>query len=296
VRGADQRGSVAILFALALTALMGFAALVVDVGQAALTGQRLQQAAAAGALAGAVRLPQDPAGAVAAAVAVAAGNGVAPGSVSATPSPDGTSLRVTVQGSTPTTFARVFGIQRLTLGGTATAQVGLPGAVFGAVPFGVPAQTFVVGQPYVLKSGSGNVQGNFFALALGGRGAANYEWNLEHGFAGWLHVGDEVEPEPGDMAGPTATGVQYRLDADPGATVAAHGPDSPRLLLVPVVTGYGPGRSQPVTVVGFAAFFLTGQDDAGDVVGVFERAVVRGGFLPYSAADDAGVHVVRLSD
>jgi hypothetical protein len=63
-RGGDERGSVAITVALSLTVLLGFAALVVDVGLnwAARTGA--QTAADSAALAGAARLPDGPAAAI----------------------------------------------------------------------------------------------------------------------------------------------------------------------------------------------------------------------------------------
>jgi hypothetical protein len=61
-----ERGSVAVLLALALTALLGFAALVVDVGLSWAARAEAQTAADAAALAGAARLGDGPAGVVAA--------------------------------------------------------------------------------------------------------------------------------------------------------------------------------------------------------------------------------------
>jgi putative Flp pilus-assembly TadE/G-like protein len=63
---AGERGSVAVLMALALTMLLGFAALVVDVGLSWVARAEAQTAADAAALAGASRLAGGPAGAVAA--------------------------------------------------------------------------------------------------------------------------------------------------------------------------------------------------------------------------------------
>ena len=63
---AGERGSVAVLMALALTVLLGFAALVVDVGLSWAVRAETQTAADAAALAGAARLADGPAGAVAA--------------------------------------------------------------------------------------------------------------------------------------------------------------------------------------------------------------------------------------
>jgi len=63
---AGERGSVAVLLALALTALLGFAALVVDVGLSWAVRAEAQTAADAAALAGAARLADGPVAAVAA--------------------------------------------------------------------------------------------------------------------------------------------------------------------------------------------------------------------------------------
>jgi Flp pilus assembly protein TadG len=59
-----ERGSVAVLLALALTVLLGFAALVVDIGLSWAVRAEAQTAADAAALAGAARLADGPAGAV----------------------------------------------------------------------------------------------------------------------------------------------------------------------------------------------------------------------------------------
>jgi hypothetical protein len=63
---AGERGSVAIVVALALTVLLGFAALVVDVGLSWAVRAEAQTAADAAALAGASRLAAGPTAAVAA--------------------------------------------------------------------------------------------------------------------------------------------------------------------------------------------------------------------------------------
>jgi uncharacterized membrane protein len=63
---AGERGSVAIVVALALTLLLGFAALVVDVGLSLAVRGEAQTAADAAALAGASRLAAGPTAAVAA--------------------------------------------------------------------------------------------------------------------------------------------------------------------------------------------------------------------------------------
>lgn len=65
----DERGAVAVLIAVLLAVLLGFSALVVDVGLDWGARRIAQNAADGAALAGAAKLPEDPAGAVAAAQA-----------------------------------------------------------------------------------------------------------------------------------------------------------------------------------------------------------------------------------
>jgi Flp pilus assembly protein TadG len=60
----DQRGQVAIVVALMLVVLLGFAALVVDVGLNWAARTQAQSAADAAALAGVIALPSDPTAAV----------------------------------------------------------------------------------------------------------------------------------------------------------------------------------------------------------------------------------------
>jgi hypothetical protein len=67
-----ERGAVAVVVALSLTVLLGFTALVVDVGLGWAARAQAQTAVDAAALAGAARLPADPAGALAAVRAVLA--------------------------------------------------------------------------------------------------------------------------------------------------------------------------------------------------------------------------------
>jgi hypothetical protein len=72
--GADQRGTVAIVVALSLVLLLGFAALSVDVGLNWASRREVQNAADGAALAGAFELPANPAGAVAKAAEYVADN------------------------------------------------------------------------------------------------------------------------------------------------------------------------------------------------------------------------------
>src|SRR5579884_947673 len=135
LRPNDERGQVVVLLAVTLTVLLGSSALVIDVGRAYITKRHLQASADAAALAGAQALPD-----AAAAVAVAQSYSGATGdrndasnlpavSVTATTKCLSTTRAcnpvnaIVVQESTssPTTFARLFGINSFTIGAKATA-------------------------------------------------------------------------------------------------------------------------------------------------------------------------------
>ena len=82
-RRGDERGVVAVWVALTMIVLLGFAGWAIDFAHWNDERANLQKAADAAALAGAVYLPDDPAGAIAAAKSIAAKNGYSSG-VSAT--------------------------------------------------------------------------------------------------------------------------------------------------------------------------------------------------------------------
>jgi Flp pilus assembly protein TadG len=311
-RAGEERGSALVLVALAMAVLLGFGAVSIDAGRAFVTVEHLNQVASAAAVSGVQYLPDDPAGAQAAAVDYAGRNGIPPDQVTAYVAPGGTELQVRVGQGTDWLFARIWGLLGTTFHAQASAQVGTAGGVRGATPFGVPQQPFVYGQTYTLKQGPGQGQyGDYCALALGSRGVGSggsggsndgegdgesgdkYRQNVEYGYSGWVRVGDSVWTEPGVMAGPTYDAVQSRIDQDPEADPQHVSPRSPRLAVVPVVDGCGHGRSQ-VTVLGFAVFFLEGCDQTGTVTGVFLRRAVSGEFCPLGTCGDWGARVVRL--
>ncbi|HET7560729.1 MAG TPA: hypothetical protein VFK80_12295 [Limnochordia bacterium] len=93
-------------------------------------------------------------------------------------------------------------------------------------------------------------------------------------------MGDVLTTEPGDMSGPTADGVMYRLTQMPPDTYCTYEQaheGCAQVLIVPIVSGYTGGGRTTVTVVGFAAFYLDGTVNGGSdeaVVGRFLHMVV----------------------
>jgi Flp pilus assembly pilin Flp len=281
----EERGSTAVLFAVLLASMVGFAALAVDVGHLYNVRAHLSATADAAAEAGAQELPDLPQSAVTQAQHIAQANGVAVDKVQTSISSDSTTVTVTVSQSVPLTFARILGLSSSTVGASAAARhVPLTGAR-GVAPFGVVKQSFQYGQLVALKDDSkstaGDSPGNFHCLALGGRGANVYGDNITSGYAGWIRVNDWVETEPGNMSGPTRGGVQSRIDKDPNSTYDQITPGTARILTVPVLNTFQVQGRSVVQVVGFASFFL--ETNQGGQAG----AQVNGRFLRWLTEGEA---------
>ena len=142
-----QNGQILVIFAGALIALIGIVAIVVDVSWYWANTLRVQRAADAAALAGAVYLPGNTANAYFYARAEATKNGyTAGGATVVTPLQDTANggndprqLDVTVSAPVGTFFMRVFGINTITATRTAKAIYVQP------VPMGSPLATYGVG-------------------------------------------------------------------------------------------------------------------------------------------------------
>ncbi len=141
------RGQVLVIFAGALFLLMMMAAIVIDVSWYWVNSLRVQRAADAAALAGAVMLPNDPSTAYTLARDEAKRNGYVPGAVAGgniviTPLQDGGNPRrldVTISAPVGTFFMKVIGIPFINVTRTAKAEFTLP------VPMGSPQNYYGVG-------------------------------------------------------------------------------------------------------------------------------------------------------
>jgi len=307
----DEDGQVVVIIAVAFTALLGFTALAVDTGVLFVEHTRLVRAADAAALAGAQELPGNPGVAEELAEDYAEMNGIDPEQINIDISDDNRQIQVSMDKTIDLVFARVFGHDAADVGASATARVSPVKSINGAVPFSVKNQTFYYGEPYVLKEGASGSDsdgarwcGWFGALDFtgGGGGSNEYEDMIVEGFSGKLSIGDIIDIEPGNMAGPTADGVQERIDScshNPSCTWDDHAPDCPRVIYVPIVEEYdGSGGNRRVEVEGFAAFFLEGVEghngNNGDVVGRFIFETVSG--ETDDSIDGFGLTSVKLLD
>ncbi|MDB4897320.1 MAG: putative Flp pilus-assembly TadE/G-like [Firmicutes bacterium] len=293
----EERGSIIVLVALAMAVMIGLAALGTDVGHLYLERQRLVAIADAASLSGAQRLPYAPDTALADARTYLQKNGIDPLKADIQVAADQRHLSINLTKDVTLTFGRIFGTDLSRVDGGATAATTNLSGFLGAAPLGVPKADWQIGQQVNLKLGPGaGSSGNYQALALGRRGAAAYEQNLQYGYDQWIRAGDWVETEPGNMVGPTVRAVQYRINQDPNATYDHVSRQSARLLVIPIVEDFNVNGRAQVHVVGFAVFFLEDASQSGggkgEVVGRFLRVVTEG--EGSQDAPDFGAYITKL--
>ena len=276
----QEKGAAIVVVAVSITAMIGFGALVVDMGNLYFNKNRLVNMVDAAAFAGVQDLPGDPQVAVASAYNYAAQNGVTSDVVGVAISQNNTVVTVNASRTVPFFFAPVFNMISSNVTARAAAKIVPISGASGIVPFGIVRQQFTYGDPYTLKEGGGSgYDGNFGALALGGNGANVYRNNIKNGYSGQLNIGDWVSTEPGNMSGPTSDGVNYRMDLDKYATFETVEKDSPRILIVPIIDSLTVNGRSDVLIVGFGAFFLDGVGGHGNnnyVTGQFIQMVIPG--------------------
>ncbi len=221
----SESGQTLVIFALALTVLIGFLALTFDIGMMALDRRSAQNAADAAALAGAQMLPQDPDAAIADATTYAALNGFSADEISAITisSTDvaNDTIKVELSRDVDFSFAPVLGILSGTVNVSATASRGGLVGVALLAPLAVEQDVFdglgqgdTITLKYNAQSGS---TGNFMPLSLDGTGSSEYEENLKFGSEQWLCAAgsetagceSEVNTQPGNMVGKTVSAIDW---------------------------------------------------------------------------------------
>ncbi|MGQ9824606.1 MAG: pilus assembly protein TadG-related protein [Desulfotomaculales bacterium] len=298
----DERGGALVLVAVAMLCLLGFGALVTDVGLYTLTRQQLVNAADAAALAGAAELSPAGSGEEAAALQTARDyavkNGADPAEleVSVGPGPGGgKAVRVDAGKKVDFVLARLFGVSSGTVRASASAAVAGVTACRGVAPLLIAKQDFRFGAKYTLKYGDPAYPGNFGALALGGKGADVFRRNLIYGYSGEIAVGDMVTTEPGNMTGPTQA-IDQRLSlCTRNCTVDNFEPGCPKILIVPVYEPDGSlhGRSE-VRVAGFAAFLADRTDAQKDEIEGYFISMAVPGRADFAQPPSYGLYAVRI--
>lgn len=258
-----QRGSVLVKVALMAVVLMGMAAISVDVGVLTVHKRTIQAAADLAAMAGVQKLPEDPAGAVAAAEAYLADNGVTGSDgVAITTEESDHVLVVNVSRTAPLYFARVLGHDTSTLPALAKARVTAKQKYPDLVPWGVPITLCEVGAECELKLAAGKTAagGNFQVVYLDSHmnGPEYQDW-VANGYDGLpISVGDWLYTKPGNLGSNTPIALDQRFARAAGydCTLPDYDPDCPLLVTSVMVDDYDKGKDE-VQVMAFGKFLLT---------------------------------------
>lgn len=299
LRSPVEKGQALVLFAGGTAVLVGLLALSIDAGQLVVTRTDLQKAADAAALAAAQELPRRPDLARAIAEQYVRENAGSSAALTVTFSQTyHANDTVTVEVARPVRYAflHLLGSREATVRAHARARVGYYSGGSGVTPWGFiasndPTSTLLQNACFAgwngdgtprfrhntictIKYGAGtNSGGDFGAIAIDGPGATEYRDDIKYGSRRAVKVGDQLDPQTGNMSGPTQQSVSWRLSQPPPEGCPGNERDdvlvshedgtvsirpgcerSPRILIVPVVDRIeNPLKS---TVLGFAFLYL----------------------------------------
>lgn len=275
----DESGQVFPLLALGLlVALLGVVGLVVDVASWYRAQRHVQAVADAAALAAVQALPGGTAQAASLARSYAAQNG---GTIDdprfSTSSQPGDTIAVRATAQAPSYFARLFGVDGVTVHASATARAQTASEVANVVPLAISGATEALrcgcfGEETTLTFDRLDAGGAFglvdFANAAGNATPGELAGWIESGFPGRLSLGD-YQSAPGNRFNAAAVRSALEDLAARHATV-----------LVPIYSDVsGNGANATFTISGFGAFRVDGfSRDGGraQLTGSFQRTIAHG--------------------
>jgi hypothetical protein len=286
-------GQAAVVTVLFLMVLLGMAAAVLDVGSWYREDRELQATMDASALAAAQALPDDPGEANTLATDYATKNG---GGLDTVEFPASDTVKVTGSRPAPGFFSKIFGIDAVTVNGTATARSGVLANAKWAAPIAVDEQ-----HPYL----QGKRWGEATELELDTVGPGAYRLINIDGSHGGTNPGTLGDWIRSGFEGYMPLGWYY---SDPGAKyntnpnfksaldeVALEGKE----LLFPV---YRSTREQGAgfeyEIVGWVGFVVTGHVIQGSknnkIFGHFTKVIWEGIFSEEASPEDFGARAVSL--
>ena len=273
----SEDGTIIILISFLLTVLIGFTAFAIDIGSSYYQQRNIHAATDAAALAG-VALMVDPSTIVGTSVidevlAIGKSNGLSDTEITLNdvdignwnfdaanpvfdPAPTALTLnavRARARRNVPAVFSRIFGWEQFLPSVESIAAVSSPRSVNCAIPFGLE-ESYLQGRDYgdiltITRDEPGDLDpGNWGKLQLGDGNLSSYPDFLAAMVSPNCNlpaaVGDQVTPATGYAA--IEDGFDYRI---------THAP----YVVLPVVTDFGQGTSDEVTIKGFALLRLISQ-------------------------------------
>jgi hypothetical protein len=299
----SERGQAMVLTTLFIVALLGMAALVLDLGTWFRSQRDLQAVADAAALAGAQELPDSTALATARASEYTSKNGGPSAGVSFSSTVAGfgaDTIHVELERPAPGFFAKVFGVNSVDIRAKAAAKAGYPSAARWVAPIVVneqhpmllcnPRPCFgsrtTIELEHLHGPGSGNAAGSFALISLDNNQVdegALAEWLL-NGYDGLMDLGDyRSVPSAKFNSGQFRSALSRRMNTE---------------LLFPIYrTINGSGSTAEYEIIGWIGFVVedvTGGGSNATLHGYFTRVIWEG--LPATTAPgvDYGVRSIEL--
>ncbi len=317
-----EKGSVAIIAAVAFMAVSAFTGMVVDLGKVYMRGSDMQSAADAAVYSAGMLLPISVGNGTAQSEAEARiidyveKNGFASSDIQSIEFQDVingkyTSVRISMQNDVLYSFGPIVGVNGARV--ERTAKVGLEAlsGVSGTVPLGMTTEDFQNAmnengaQGVVVKyGGGGGENGAFGALDLDGSsggGANEFRDRLAYGYGGTNYIGQVIPTENGNMAGPTSQAFTERYNActhypgNGGCTPSHFSEYCPRVTYMVI---YEELSSHTVQIAGFAPFILVGINGNGEVIASHAEITENtGDSVPLTSANmNYGFYRVRLME
>jgi Flp pilus assembly protein TadG len=276
----NQSGAAFVIIALAMTVLIGFTALVTDIGLITVNRQMMVNLMDAAALSGCQELPNE-ALSIQEAMDYAQLNNFDPAQLAYDVSGDKKSITVSGSKNVNLAFAKIFGYYSQTVSATATAELQSLISYYGVAPLIIRDTTILSITPgtlTTLKYGNPDLApGNFAGLSLSGTNDTAYINDLINGFQSTLKVGQDVLTKPGNMAGPTQDGMVGRINlCHDACTYTNFVTGCPRVVVIPVYKDQTfEGRSS-LTICGFTSFFIKEVIDKDTITGYFIEIIGEG--------------------
>lgn len=296
MRKLNDKGNIAIISCLLITALLGFTAYVIDIGMVYIEKTKLTNAIDSAALAAALELPDNGMEAKTVAQSYLQKNNVDTNQATITVGEDHKSIEIEKIKNVNHLFAKAIGINSSSVKARTKAVIAPAKSVRGGIrPFAVEVYNFSYGDLVTLKEDAGDgYSGNYGAVSLGGSGESVFRANALYGYSGTISVGDSIDTEPGNMAG-ACSDIKNYINSE-HSTFDNFPRDSIRLWIMPLVDSLVVSGQKSVLVVGFAAFYVedvTNNSGKIEVSGRFVRFVLNS---PVDTSlDDTGVYGAKLS-
>lgn len=316
----DEKGSTAVIAAVALTVVLSLSGLVIDLGQAYVQAGKVQTAADSAAMAACMLLPVSVGDTTAieevraTAIEYVQKNGFDISTVLAVDLTDTYSdeyygVKVNLKKDVSYYFGPIVGIDSTSVTKSAKSMLDPITSSEKVVPLGIETSrlaeviTECQGQDLIVKyGGGGGEQGFFGALDLDGvkgGGAKDFASWLAFGYGDTLTSGIILPVEPGNMAGPTTSAFTIRYDqcthfpGQGGCTAEHFDNDCPRVVTFIVYTMI---NKHSVRVDGFVPFVLEAVNGNGEIVASLITLNTHNGQTngTLGGAGDYGIYKIRL--